>query len=186
MMFKKFAALMLVLCLVCGTVAFAEDYTLDKDNTSCGTTVTYEVKPNDTYTVIIPSGVTLGKAQPPADGTVLQGILTVSMNATGYNLNKVFVVSVKSKNGCKLWDAGHAFYIPYQVAKDGDSPIIDLPADTVTELQRWTRLEANQNPSFTLHINAKYADMVAGEYTDTLTFTVSTEDNKPVTEVGFD
>lgn len=179
MMMKKFVALMMVLCLVCGAVALAEDYTLNKDNTSCGTTVSYTIAANETYTVMIPASVELQLVTLAGGGNGLTGTLDVKLGAPDFNVNKIIKVFVKSGNKGKLIAEGVQEGIPYFMALNDLSNILNLEEEQL--ILSCDRTEANTNPTLSLLINAEEKVWFAGEYTDTLQFRVALEDVQPVT-----
>lgn len=166
---KKFLAILMTLCLLCGALAFAEESTANTitnktENKTANTTVSYKIAENDSYTVTIPSKVTLedkGSGQ-------LSGILSVKLLTTNFNISGKQITVKLTTCALKLvYGTNKISYTLKAAGKEyaqGDSIIT------------WTYGDKTTNTTNTLVVGATVSQTLpAGEYTDTLTFTVSVE-----------
>lgn len=162
---KKLFALVLTLCLLCGSVAVAENTTINQDSNdkTASTTVSYTIAACEEYTVTIPSSVTL-------TGTDnLSGTMRISLKTENFNVfGKTITVKLTSSvNDLKLKLANSTSEIDYTLKAGGVKYQVN---DT---LLSWTY---SQNTDQTLALVAQAtvsSKLPAGEYTDTLTFAVS-------------
>lgn len=182
MMFKKFAALMLVLCLVCGTVALAED--LDTQITTNGgtgsTTVSYTVALVDDYMVRIPTGASFAEgiattklpvAIIPNEKFNSYGA-TIAIKLSGSANAEGGVFYLKRKGG----NEKIAYKIfPRVVEECTDSEVVILGDVLLSWAFDAAKSNPNERATADLGLAADIENaIVAGEYTDVLTFTVET------------
>lgn len=168
---KKILALVLTLCLLCGGVAVAENTTINQDSTSktANTTLSYTIATNETYTVTIPSKVELNNKDGALSGTVSVRLQTPNFNVSGKTIT---VKLTSSANDLKLKLANSKSEIPYTLKAAGK----EYKADDI--LLNWTYGEKTDQ-TLTLVAQATVSsNLPAGEYTDTLTFTVSVDSSE--------
>lgn len=161
---KKIFAMALALCLMCGTTALADTtITQDTEAKSASTTLSYTIEECTDYTVTIPSKALLVNR----DGT-LNGSIAVKLNTSTFNVaNKKITVKLEQA-GLKLVNGTNE--IIYTLMAGGEEY---KSGDTIIE---WTYGEKTDQ-SNTLILQAyPSSNLPAGEYTDTLTFSVSVED----------
>lgn len=155
-------ALALVMVLSLSVTAFAADNTFSpSDNSGKNTTVTFNVDP--TYTVTIPATVTLAKDQDA--GNYKQD---ATITATDVRLLEGQTITVTLASDFKLTTgaAGATYELPYTV-KVGDSETAIATGDTVATFNTDTNRQSS-----TLHFAADNPTY-AGNYSDTVTFTIS-------------
>ncbi len=180
MMFKKFAALCLVLCLVCGTVAFAEDHKITNEGEqTANTTVTYTVALNEQYTVTIPSSVTLSvNGEAPLE--------LIIDPADEYNkLNGKIEIRLANVGGpFKMYRDGDTnnesieFFLTHNLSDELDAAINNSFNLSPQALLSWKYKPGDTNSvNTTVYVRALVANVnVAGNYTGTMTFEVTTND----------
>lgn len=154
--------LALVMVLSLSVTAFAEDPTINQDSDSkTGTTnVTFNVDP--TYTVTIPAAVELTKDS--ATGNYKQD---ATITAADVRLEEGKTIVVTLASDFQLDTAASATYkLPYTVTVGGDTNAIST-GDTVA-----TFTTNITEQSSTLHFAAANPQY-AGNYSDTVTFTIS-------------
>lgn len=185
MMFKKFAALLMVLCLVCGAVACAEelDQTITTNNGEGKTTVSYTVKTVDDYMVRIPTGATFTQGNAT---TTLPIAIIPNEKFNSYGSTIAIKLSASSYS-LHLQRKGGLEQISYKIfprAVETCDPSEEIQIDT--KLLSWTFDPNSENPNERVTADlCLVADIenaiVAGEYIDVLTFKVET--NIPDPEV---
>ncbi|MBR3796537.1 MAG: hypothetical protein IKK34_11035 [Clostridia bacterium] len=154
---KKFFALMLTLCLLCGAAALAEDATQT-------TEVYYQLAANEQYTVTIPAELNLTATE---DGRPTE-YMDVKIEAPDFN------VPGKSIS-VKLTDAAFKLVngtseMPYTIqSNEGDKAAIALNG----EVARWTFGDEAVTKELRVHVTSLDNALVAGRYSDQLTFTIS-------------
>lgn len=177
MMMKKFVALCLMLCLVCGMSAAVADTVIDQDtkDQKAFTTVTYQVNAVNEYIVTIPAEIALTKTE-TLDGTPsLTGSMDVKVSGDTYNMPNRIFVSVASGNKGYLClvgavDVGY----PYMLGLNTTSNLIALGGDAQNILT-CERADVNNGTTAKLLVNAEFGDWDAGTYEDILTFYVQQE-----------
>lgn len=167
MMFKKFAALCLVLCLVSGTVAFAAegDNTITTNGGEKSTQVTYTVAENREFIVTIPPTVELTTT---GDSMVATGTLNITLNASKVNAPFTIILKLAASNNFKLsLDANE---ISYKVLNGATELVAD------SEIFKWEySANVNNTQPPVLNLEADFTNcIVAGEYSGPLTFAVTT------------
>lgn len=174
---KKILALVLTLCLLCGGVAVAENTTINQDSNdkTASTTVSYTIQANESYTVTIPSKVELKGASDP-EPSELMGTMTISLDATSFNVaNKKISVTLTGKGSALKLKGDDTKQISYAIAKNGSS----ISQNSVC--LEWESFSASSTASTELtivtHGFGYGKSLPAGDYTDTLTFTVSVTEN---------
>ena len=145
---KKLLAIILAALMIaaCSVTAFAADTT----------TVTYEVQP--TYTVSIPAAVTLSDADVTADITASDVVIE--------NGSQITVKLTAASNTA----SGSTFN-----AKNGDSTVAyTITADSAVAVgDTVATFTADGSKTLTFSAADKSATTIAGEHTETLTFTIS-------------
>lgn len=181
---KKMFAALLALCLLCGAAtALAENKEITQNGSSANTEVQYTVGQVFNFTVKIPPSVQMTGSAGEASGS-----LTVDSTVTSANVSKT--ISVKIGSGTKdaiefklQDDAGHSTVL---TVKQGETDV--KIGDTIlthtvdyTDNKTW-------NTSANLSLSAPFsADMPAGTYKETLTFTVNLSTTGTATiDPGFD
>lgn len=175
---KKFLAILMTLCLLCGATVLAEEpsqnentnttNTLNKETTSASTQIKYTIAMNDSYTITIPSSVTLTTAE---NSTELSGKLNISLDFSSFNvLNKQVRLKLSSTNRYALTTLAQSNSIKYAIYK-GESEL-----DTSKYLYGWqygTGVAATAAIELTIKTTDFNggASLPAGDYSDTLTFT---------------
>ena len=171
---KKLVSIMLILCLLVGTTALASAGTELNPQISTGsTTITYKVSPS--YTVTIPPTVTIGP-----DGTTGSDTVTVAKGAILPASQKYLKVAINqgehldainSRRRLKEKDSNK--YIAYTVATTYwmyDGIVSATAAQTdLFQVQCPYQEEVSEELTFALIGSVPGA----GEYSDTLTFTVN-------------
>lgn len=163
---KKAFAMLLALCLLCSGAALAENSTINQDSASktANTTVSYTIAANETYTVTIPSSVTLTNAGDNLSGTVSVRLQTPNFNVMGKTIAvKLTKAAFELANGTNK--------IPYTLKAAGKEYNVD---DT---LLSWTYGEQTDQTLALVAGATISSTLPAGDYTDTLTFTVSVTSN---------
>lgn len=172
---KKFLALALALCLLCGGVALADDTTINQDSTgnTGSTTVSYTIQPNETYTVTIPSSVTLTADEDSA----LTGSMTIALDASNFNVygKTINVKLTGTTNDFNLVNGTNK--IEYSLTRSDNTEPLQIGALVLNwSLSNGLLYEA-YTCSGTYAIRSTIpAHAPAGNYTDTLTFTVSVDE----------
>lgn len=161
---KKLLTIMLALVMVLSlsVAAFSAGITQDSNTKTADTSVTFNVDP--TYTVTVPATVTLAKA---ADGSYKQD---ATITATDVRLLEDQTITVTLASDFKLITdaAGATYELDYKVTV-GDSSTAIATGDTVATFTTDTNSQSS-----TLHFAAENPTY-AGEYSDTVTFTISVE-----------
>lgn len=158
---KKLLTIMLALVMVLSlsVAAFSAGITQDSNTKTADTSVTFNVDP--TYTVTVPATVTLAKA---ADGSYKQD---ATITATDVRLLEDQTITVTLASDFKLI-TGATYELDYKVTV-GDSSTAIATGDTVATFTTDTNSQSS-----TLHFAAENPTY-AGEYSDTVTFTISVE-----------
>lgn len=168
---KKIYAAIFALCLMCGTTALAagnNSTTINQDSTAKtgSTTVSYTIDKNETYTVTIPSSVSL-------NGTDnLSGILPIGLKTDKFNVSgKTIAVKLTSTaNNFNLVNGTSK--IVYTLKASGKVYNVN---DT---LLSWEYGQSTTDQTLALvPVATVSSTLPAGDYTDTLTFNVSVTDN---------
>ena len=156
---KKLFALILTVCLLASmsVTAFAAN------TTGCSTEVSFNVDP--TYTVTIPATVELNKVED--NGTVTyENDYTLTAQA-GVRLKKGEYIEVAVLSDFEMTTTEGAT-LAYSITADGNAVATDgVVAEFATDKAEQTA---------TIHIAANDPDY-AGEYTDTVTFTLTVKTN---------
>lgn len=163
---KKPFVLPLILCLLCGSMALAEN-TIDANSPSQSTTVTFEVpEPETNYTVTIPASIAFDEGSKATSMTVTIGAdSTLAQGAT------LMVALEASNNAFQLKQGENA--IAYTIKKD------DSTLSAGSEVLHWAQGEPLPSAAtLYLEVTGSIDGLPAGAYTDTLTFkaTVSTDE----------
>lgn len=162
---KKILSLLLSLCLLCASVAVAENV-IDVDNASQNTLVTFEVpEPETSYTVTIPASVSfVGEATTTSMTVTIGADSTLALGAT------LQVVLESSSNNFQLKQGSNG--IAYAIKKDGSS----LGAGSA--VLTWTEGEGiPAAATLNLEVTGSTDGLPHGAYTDTLTFKATVNDN---------
>lgn len=158
---KKFLASILALAMCCAMAvpAFAEDTTINQDSTdkSGSTAVSYTV--DEMYTVTIPEKVTLGNSV-----TVKAEDVRVT---NGYAVNVALTGTDGSNNAFEL-ESDEGAVITYTVQNGNNAVNLN---DTVLTVNPASSASGEATLSFVAPTSVTYA----GEYTGTVTFTVSVD-----------
>lgn len=176
---KKLIALLMTLCLLCGmTAAVAENTEITNETVSkeANTTVKYSVALNEEYTVTIPTSVIL--SDPDETGVSIAAMELSIKPDEGYNkLNGEISIKLSSSanNFCMKRDGG-VETIQYYIFKKLENGVYDNQITAGdTPLLTWKQGGTETSASLTLHMLANMQEiLIAGDYYDTLTFTVST------------
>ncbi|MGN1473481.1 MAG: hypothetical protein ACI4WZ_05355 [Eubacteriales bacterium] len=155
-------ALALTMALSLSVTAFAADITQDSDPKTAYTSVTFNVDP--TYTVTIPATVTLAKAE---DGSYKQDV-TITAADVRLEEGKTIKVTLASDFKLTTGAAGATYELNYTVTV-GDSATAIATGDTVATFTTDTNSQSS-----ILHFAADNPTY-AGEYKDTVTFTIVVE-----------
>ena len=153
---KKIIALVLSLCLLCGAVALAE--------TTKTTEVYYTIEPSEAYTVTIPAELNLTQDE---EGRPTE-YMVVKIEAPDFNVpgKSIFVrltaAAFKLVNGSS--DMPYAIQI-----NEGTKPALALG----DEVASWTFGDESVAKELRVHVTSMENALVAGKYSDQLTFTVS-------------
>ena len=174
---KKLLCLTLtaVLAAALAAPAFAEDAapadkTLDSGHLSDTTKVEFSVQP--TYTVTIPDKVTLDKND--SNGTITyEKDLTVTANNVRLNEKKELKVSLLSNYELSVDSTVLTYKLPYTVTANKGTTIEKSVKDGSNECARFVTKTGDQ--SVTLHFAANNPTY-AGDYSDTVTFTLAVVD----------
>lgn len=168
---KKLISLLLTLCLLCGVVALAENAntTIDQNTTekTATTTVSYTIGTCEEYTVIIPSSVTM-----TATGTNLSGTVAVRLQTPDFNVSgkTITVKLTQSLNNLTLVNGTNK--ITYTLKAAGKEYNV---GDVVLQ---WTYGESTDQTNALVAQATLTSGLPAGEYSDTLTFTVTVESSE--------
>lgn len=166
---KKIYAAIFALCLMCGTTALAAEknsITINQNSTdkTGSTTVSYTIEENETYTVTIPSEVTLKN-----DKGTLSGSVSVRLQTASFNVPDKTITVELSTAALKLVNENREInYTLSAAAKEYKA------GDTVL---RWTYGENTDQTNALVATAYVSSNLPAGDYTDTLTFKVSVTDN---------
>ena len=167
---KKLFALILTVCLLAtmSTTAFAAEIGPEANASQGSTEVSFNVDP--TYTVTIPATVELAK-ETAGDGTVTyENDYTLTAEA-GVRLKKYEYIEVTVASDFKMTTAEGAT-LDYTITAGGNAVIND---GVVAEFETDKTAQ-----STTIHIAANDPDY-AGEYKDTVTFTVAVKEVAKIT-----
>lgn len=160
---KRFLTMLLALCLLGGAGALAD---ITADGGSQATTVTYTITENKNFTVTIPATLSI-------DSETNEGSMELKIDAAGFNAPD-YVIAVCLTGSAGYVDSEKAFYltngtntIPYELQRS------DLPLRMNEPILTWTSgSEQSYMASVAVKaIAAPGANLPAGTYTDTLTFT---------------
>lgn len=177
---KRAFALLLALCLLLGGAALADTSTITKpsnpsDSPSKDTTINLAV--DQAYTVVIPQSVNLAY-----DATTSTYRATDTVKVTECRLNLGESLRVAITNSANK-DTSNAFYIkasghsvPYSVKVGSNAAVTALPTTggiTVLTCAAGTAAASLPTVALTFSTGANPTFLLAGNYTDTLTFTVS-------------
>lgn len=156
---KKILALVLALCLCCG-IAVADTITEKSDSNTASTTVSYTIEACEEYTVTIPSSVKLENKS----GT-LSGLVSVRLDTSKFNVVGKTITVKLSEAALNLVNG--ASKIAYTLKNAG----VEYKAgDTVLE---WAYGGATDQTKALVVTAYMPSNLPAGDYSDTLTFTVS-------------
>lgn len=169
---KKIFAVVLVLCMLMGMSALAENTTINQnsESKSANTTLTFSVSAKEEYTITIPAAVTLNASQDDrARGHVIINLDAENFNATDREI--VVKLTGMTNNTFKL-TSSDGNEIPYVIYK-GATQI-----GKNSEVLNWKSSSTTKTASADLSIcsSGSISNLYAGEYTDTLTFGVSVND----------
>lgn len=147
--------------------AFADtNVNQDSENKTAQTTVQFNIAP--TYTVTIPATVELGKAT-AQDGTVTyEKDLTLTASNVRLNENEKLKVSLQSDYKLSVNSTALTYELPYTVTADGKEV-------TSTDNLCATFGTNTADQTVTLHFSAANPTY-AGDYSDTVTFTLAVAD----------
>lgn len=163
---KKLLSLALVLCLMLGVTAMAEGNTITQDSSEKKgqTTVKFNIEATENYTVTIPSSVSLDKTSTGTiEGSDKIVLDTRDFHATG---KTVTVTLSSSANGFKLKNGDN------EISYTMKSGSVIMTGDMT--LASWTfGQDTYQNVPISFECDTNLSNLPAGDYTDTLTFTVS-------------
>ena len=169
---KKLFAFVLTLCLLCGAVALAENTTTITNNSaeqSGTTTLTCVV--DTSYTVIIPSAVTIDLDTRKGSGEVVVAAKPVIENNKWLRVTFAGTANVLGAATRLLnTTSGYNVYIPYNIYKDGD---MDNPIWKETSLLTVGGGSDEQKVTLDFVIADDTEIKYAGTYTDTLTFNIA-------------
>ncbi len=161
-MMKRTIALMLLLSLLSAAPARAET-AVDESGGTGSTRVTYTVAENLNYIVTIPPAVEL-----MAEGSGAAGEMTVRVSAPLFNnpAKAIAVRLTRSLNAFHLVCGGES--MPYALALNG------TPLSEGDRVLLWSWTPQGTDVTADLAVNAAFSvSQPAGQYTDTITFTVS-------------
>lgn len=154
---KKIFALLLTLCLLCSAVVLAEgNTTIDQSSADKTASTTLKATVDESYTVIIPSelNITTGATTTP---------LTVKVEALSLHANRQLKVTVDTTSGNLVNGSNN---LPFTVTV-GDTNATSLVFNAIAQ------------KDFSINIaDSAWKSAAAGDYTATLTFSISIE---PVT-----
>lgn len=139
----------------------------DTADKTAQTKVSYTIAANESYTVTIPSGVALTNT----DGT-LSGSIEIGLDASNFNTTGK-TIEVKLTDGAFELVNGEN-KIQYEIKKSNEKVVKN---DTVLSWICTGTGSASQTETLAVSANNVAANLPAGEYTDTLTFTVSVTDS---------
>ena len=170
-----------VLAAALAAPAFADDTkTLDGSKSSDTTEVKFSVQP--TYTVTIPETVQLEKAT-AQDGTVTyEKDLTLTASNVRLNEKKELNVSLQSDYKLSVNSTALTYTLPYTVTAKTTSPDTNK-AVTAEDPQVATFGTNTADQTVTLHFAANNP-IYAGDYSDTVTFTLAVADAAQNTNGG--
>ena len=170
---KKIIAMILALCLLCGAVALAETTTLSGTNTTGETTVTYKIAPPPVtydYILTIPSEVDL------TNGSQTMEIKLDTTGVTGTDKQIIVDMNADTDSSGNWWltltnETGDV--IRYQIKNSSDLNVYPAAA-SIMEWIPGTSPAAGLTETWTATVNeSDLTDAAAGNYSDTLSFTVS-------------
>ena len=153
--------------------AFADDTkTLDGSKVSDTTEVKFSVQP--TYTVTIPSTVTLEKKTDPATKAVTyENDFTVTAGNVRLNENEELQVSLQSDYTLSVNGTTLRYTLPYTVTAKTTTPAASKDV-TAADPQVAAFVTNPDDQTVTLHFAAANPTY-AGDYSDTVTFTLKVE-----------
>lgn len=177
---KKILGWMLVLSLLCAGSAWAtdaQDGTITTSGGTQSTTVIYKVEPATDFTVTIPANFPLSVGEDTTDSgsQSLTGSQKLVIQPENFNVagKGVAVALTKSSHGLKLMSSDGMNSIEYTIGDENGTAL------TVSEspFMYWKYGDQATAVEVMLTISAEITSALpAGEYTDTLTFTVSVVD----------
>lgn len=169
---KKMLAMLLTLSLLLCVFAIAEDVTTTNSKT-VSTELYYELQANETYTITIPSALSLSET---ADG-LPAGYLNIKLDASNFNVpGKCINVSLaeaafKLTNG----DSALDYIIQYIDEASEDESLIKLNiGDVFIDWDMFDEDIAEQRLS--INVTSMSSDIAAGKYSDKVTFAVKVHD----------
>ena len=153
---KKILALILALCLLCGAVALAE-------NTKT-TEVYYQMDPNEGYTVTIPADLNLTGTEygRPTE------YMDVKIEAPDFNVPGRTISVALTAAAFKLVNGTSD--MPYVIEIGGEEVALN---DVIAQ---WTFGDAAVTKELRVHVTSLDNALVAGKYSDKLTFTITVAD----------
>lgn len=161
---KKAFALVLVLCLLCGSALAATDGCITEQKVNSSTEVIYDVGDVDEFTLVIPPTIELTETTPGK----AESELAIELNAKRININgfKIIISLAGSLNGYKLVNGSNT--IGYDIM-NGQSSL-----KAAHEIFKWEyhgTLNTDEAPKLTLSADIP-DNMKPGVYSDVLTFKV--------------
>lgn len=185
---KKLLCLTLtaVLAAALAAPAFADanvkqDSTVNQDSTDKTASTTVQFKIDPTYTVTIPAEVKLEKKTDSKGTITYEKDLTVTASNVRLNEKKELKVSLTSDYKLSVNSAALTYELPYTVKATTNPNTSKDVTTTDTEVATFGTSTADQ--TVTLHFaadNPKYA----GDYSDTVTFTLAVVDAAQNTNGG--
>lgn len=152
--------------------AFA-DTAVNQDSSEKKASTTVEFKIDPTYTVTIPSTVTLDKSD--SNGTITyEKDLAVTASNVRLNEKKELNVSLQSNYKLSVNSTALTYTLPYTVTAKTTNPDTNK-AVTAEDPQVATFVTSTADQTVTLHFAANNP-AYAGEYSDTVTFTLAVAD----------
>lgn len=188
---KKFLAILMTLCLLCGATVLAEELgtnndiliNQDSDNKSAATTVSYTIAENASYIVTIPASLPLAMTSwGKPDAT-----LPIKLDATNFNVNgKQIAVKLSTAETRVLTGATSKRTIPYNISKNSSTLV---PIENGTAILTWSLNSTNRVVETSVYVFVPVlidATLPADTYSDTITFTVSVTDINANEEIDSD
>ena len=177
---KKLLCLTLtaVLAAALAAPAFADanvkqDSTVNQDSTDKTASTTVQFKIDPTYTVTIPAEVKLEKKTDSKGTITYEKDLTVTASNVRLNEKKELKVSLTSDYKLSVNSAALTYELPYTVTAKTTNPDTNK-AVTAEDPQVATFVTNTADQTVTLHFAAANP-IYAGDYSDTVTFTLKVE-----------